>query len=314
MRRFGLLLVVIALLAPLPALAQDLDCDAEELRPWLENYLAWRNAGVDVMTTERFGDDPILFLLVLHDMQTEMDGVGRPACADPLMFETYRSFHRFEQAMLCLRMLSTECMERLDAAEELPDVDDLLALYVSVAGLTEDEVEELRPEGWDAEAYLTRLGLVVSTVGETAQASDAPQADNPKGGRSAPYQSGEWASFSEGRVRVMPTDNDYQSGYYAPAPGMRHIAIPIEWECYQEVENEICHGSLWAKYVSPDGLIVSNALVYEAPLFGSMDMEGYSGAVLTGNTYFEVPQASELGQLRLELDGEHVFFELVPAE
>lgn len=315
MKHLGLLVVAFALfLAPLPAQAQEIDCDAEELRPWLENYLAWINVAKEMFVSGP-SEDLAPFLLVWHDLQTQMDGPGRPACADALMLETYRTFHWSEQALLCLRAgVVLQCTERMQAADEPEDLDDLIAPYVVAAGISDDERASLLPEGWDADTYRASLGLTVIASGGATQAGGMVASDNPKGGRSNPYQSGDWVSFSEGRVRVMPTDNDYQSGYYTPAPGMRHIAIPIEWECYQEDENEICSGSLWAKYVSPDGLIVSNASVYEAPLFGSMGMEGYSGALLRGNTYFEVPRASELGQLRLELDGEHVFFELAPAE
>ncbi|MEB2351848.1 MAG: hypothetical protein OZ924_10585 [Burkholderiaceae bacterium] len=314
MKHLGLLIVAFALLVPLPAQAQEIDCEAEELRPWLENYLAWINVGEEMFVSGP-GEDLAPFLLVLHDLQTQMDGPGRPACADALMLETYRTFHWSEQALLCLRTGAVmQCVGRMQAADEPEDLDDLIAPYVMAAGISDDERAALRPDGWDASTYRTSLGLAVSAGGGATQASGMAPSDNPKGGRSNPYQSGEWVSFSEGRVRVMPTDNDYQSGYDSPAPGMRHIAIPIEWECHQEDENEICDGGLWASYISPDGLIVSHAPVYEAPLFGSVSMEGYSGALLTGNTYFEVPQASELGQLRLELDGERVFFALTPME
>lgn len=315
MRRLGLWLVVLALLLPGAVQAQgEIDCDAEELRPWLENYLAWANAAEEVFASGPPGE-LAPFLLVLHDLQTQMDGPGRPACADTLMLETYRTFHWSEQALLCLHTgVAMQCVERMQGADEAENLDDLIAPYVVAAGISDEERANLRPEGWDAGVYRASLDLSAVETGGTVEKDSIGFAETPRGSRSNPYPTEEWVSFSEGRVRVMPTDNDYQSGYYTPAPGMRYIAIPVEWECYQEDENEICDGGLWARYVSPDGLIVSDASVYEAPLFGSIDMEGYSGALLTGNTYFEVPQASELGQLRLNLDGEHVFFKLVPAE
>ena len=50
MRRLGLWLVVLALLLPGAVQAQgEIDCDAEELRPWLENYLAWANASSEAV-------------------------------------------------------------------------------------------------------------------------------------------------------------------------------------------------------------------------------------------------------------------------
>jgi len=260
------------------------------------------------------GEDLATFLLVLHDLQTQMDGSGRPACADALMLETYRSFHRSEHALLCLRSgVMMKCFERMQATDEVEDLDDLLAPYVVAAGISDEERAILRPEGWDADAYRASLGLAVSASGGATQASDMAPSDIPKGGRSNPYQSGEWVSFSEGQVRVLPVNTDFRTSYYTPPMGVRYLAIPIEWKCYQE-EDGICDGGLSAHYISPDGLIVSTASVYAAPLFGSMDMAGYSGALLTGNAYFEVPDASDLGLLRLSLDGRHVFFELVPAE
>ncbi|HMN14360.1 MAG TPA: hypothetical protein PKD55_18745 [Bellilinea sp.] len=314
MKHLELLVVAFALfLAPLPAQAQEIDCDAEELRPWLENYLAWINVAKEMFVSGP-SEDLAPFLLVWHDLQTQMDGPGRPACADALMLETYRTFHWSEQALLCLRAgVVMQCVERMQSADEAEDLDDLIIPYVVAAGISEDERSSLQPEGWNAAVYRANLGLPAVEAGGASKTDDAGLAEAPRGSRSNPYPSGEWVSFSEGQVRVLPVDADYRSGYSVPAPNMRYIAIPIEWECQQEDENEICDGGLWARYVSPDGRIVSHASVYEAPLFGSMGMEGYSGALLTGNTYFEVPQASKLGQLRLELDGEHVFFELTPA-
>lgn len=157
------------------------------------------------------------------------------------------------------------------------------------------------------------VSIGATGTSEAGAGSAAAATDTTKGTRSNPYQPGEWASFSEGKVRVLPVNTDFRADFYTPPAGARYIAIPIEWECYQEREDVMCDRPLWPHYISPDGLVSPPAPVYVSPLFWSADTVGYSGALLAGNAYFEVPEGSQLGLLRLELDGQHVFFELVPA-
>jgi len=306
-------MMALALLLPGTAQAQDeIDCTPDELRPWLENYLGWRNAASEVFSPDQVNDDPLAFLFALHDFQARMDAPGRPDCADALVFETYRSFHWAEYALLCLRYSATGCLQFMGASEEAADVDDILKDYIIAAGLTEADIESLWPEGWNAEAYRAAIGISSAAAIDDEVEIDSASA---RGTRSNPYPTGEWVSFSEGRVRVMPVNNDYQSSFgFSPPPDARYIAIPIEWECYQPDPNAICQGRLWSMYVTPDGLIIDHAPVYESPLFGSTETQGYSGALLKGNVYFQIPRTSELGQLRLELDRQHVFFELTAAQ
>lgn len=306
MRRFGLLLVVIALMAPRPALAQDLDCDAEELRPWLENYLAWANAAADVVTAVNssggvYDVELFPYMLLWHTLQSRLDQPGRPACADALMLETLRNYQQAEHIMLCYNIDSPACAAVLRSADEITSRAALPIPYIAAANMTTEGAADLRPEDWSLAAFFADFGL--TERGEPGE--------SPIGSRSNPFEPGEWAPFSEGRIRTLPVDNDYQARR-EPDLGMRFIAIPVEYECYQEDENEVCAGS-GGYYVGVDGLVVDRASVYDAPAFNTL-MEGYSGAVLKGNIYFEVPSDAELGQLRLRLDGEHVFFELVPAE
>lgn len=160
MRVVALCVLALALFLPGTAQAQgDIDCTPEELRPWLENYLAWRNAAGEIFTSDEDRDDPITFLFVLHDFQARMDAPNRPTCADPLMFETYRAFHWAEYGLLCAQFWATGCLETIDAAEESADVDDILAAYITAAGLTEAEVKALQPEGWNVEAYRAAIGI-----------------------------------------------------------------------------------------------------------------------------------------------------------
>jgi len=306
MRRLGLWLVVLALLLPGAVRAQgEIDCDAEELRPWLENYLAWANASSEAVAAVNasggvYDVELLPYMLLWHTLQSHLDQPGRPGCADTLMLETLRNYQQTEHTILCYNSESANCAAVLRAADDITSRAELPGPYITAAGMTEDEAAALRPEGWDLATFFADFGLTArGDLGESLI-----------GGRSNPYHPGEWASFSEGRIRTMPAMDDYQSRR-TPAAGMRYIAVPVEYECYQEDENEACSGFSGA-YVDVEGLVVETASVYDDPYFYSL--EGYTGAVLKGNIYFEVPSDAELGQLRLWLDGEHRFFELVPAE
>lgn len=302
MKHLGLLIVAFALLVPLPAQAQEIDCEAEELRPWLENYLAWSNAISDVVTAKGgiYDVELVPFLRFWHAAQANLDQPGRPECADALMLETLRNYHQTEHVLLCYRIESDTCVVVVRSADQMTSRAELPIPYIAAAGMTDDEAKALRPEGWNLAEYLYSFDL--TPAGEPG--------GPPKGGRSNPYLTSEWAPFSEGRIRTMPVVDDYQSRR-APTVGMRYIAIPIEYECYQADENKACSG-LSGKYVGVDGLVTETPSVYDDPYFSSV--EGYTGAILKGNIYFEVPVSAELGQLRLYLGGEHVFFALQPAE
>jgi hypothetical protein len=303
------LLLAFLLLSGTHINAQDeQNCDPVAVKEWLIQRQAWINATEDVLNAQGMGIPNAQINLYTHLQAIE--DLPMPECVSPVMLQTYFFYTQVQHLLVCAQQNNSTCITDMQSrvATYRNTIDETIAPLASMSGFSSLEYVNLRPEGWS-------LGTQPTT------SEDQSGSEVGDGSRQNPYALGTWASFGAGRFRVAAVNQNYQpqSGlFYEQKPDMQIIAVTLEWECQPSDSSESCSffgfetGSI--NYVTPDGNALESIDVYDDPWY--LDQEGFAGAILRGNIYFEKSITAPLGLLRAELstgdtfDWENVFFSL----
>lgn len=117
--------------------AQD-DCNPDELRAWIQQRQAWREASQNALDGQGVSIDGALLQLSNHLQAIE--DLDRPACADGAMLWTYYLYSNLEHLLLCARNNDTACVaEKQGRLVDYRARDDqTMAALASSAGLPLD--------------------------------------------------------------------------------------------------------------------------------------------------------------------------------